>query len=498
MTDFLKRLLGGQERPHDRSRSADPFDLEQPLVSFSKHDAWRIKDACEGTHIFGATGSGKTTGSGQTIAKAFLRAGFGGLVLTAKPDECALWQRYARETGREESLIVVSPSQPYRFNFLDYEFRRPGVGAGITQNLVSLFYNVIEAAERTSGQSNDRFWRDAGKQLLSYAIDLLTIAKERVSLPELYDIITTAPQSMADINSEAWQAQSFCCKCLQEGEAKPKPPAVERDFAFAAKYWLAEFPQLAEKTRSIIVTSFTSMARELMSRSMYELFCSDTNIVPELTHEGVLMVIDLPVKEYSDAGRFAQLLFKYIWQRATERREVSINPRPVFLWADEAQFFTTDYDVMFQTTARSARAATVYLTQNLPIYYKLLGGADGGKAAADALLGNFQTKIFHANGDQVTNQWAAELFAKNWQFRASTGLSESGGDTGSPFGGGKSQRSSTSSQMLEYEVLPREFTTLRKGGRENGLCVDGILFQGGRIWNATGKNSLKAEFRQDI
>ena len=41
-------------------------------------DAWRIKDACEGVVIFGATGSGKTSGSGQTLACAYLRAGFGG------------------------------------------------------------------------------------------------------------------------------------------------------------------------------------------------------------------------------------------------------------------------------------------------------------------------------------------------------------------------------------------------------------------------------------
>lgn len=499
MPSFLKRLLGGQEQPPNDPRFLQPFDLEQPLVFLSKSDAWRIKDACEGTHIFGATGSGKTSGSGQAIAKAFLRAGFGGLILTAKPDECALWQRYARETGREESLIVVSPSQPFKFNFLDYEFRRPGAGAGLTQNLVSLFYTVIEAAERgSSGHGQDRFWRDAGKQLLSYAIDLLTIAKGRVLLPELYEIITTAPQSIEQANSEAWQNQSFCFRCVSEGDVKPKSPAEERDFRFAAKYWLGEFPQLADKTRSIIVTSFSSMARELMSRAMYELFCTDTNIVPELTHEGVLMVIDLPIKEYNDAGRFAQLIFKYIWQRATERRNVTSNPRPIFLWADEAQFFTTEYDVSFQTTARSVRACTVYLTQNLPIYYKILGGADGGRAAADALLGNLQTKIFHANSDHVTNQWAAETIGKTWQHKTGSGVSGANEPLYNPLQGQRTQYSANTNQVFEYEVPPREFTALRKGGRENGLCVEGIIIQGGRIWNSTGKNSIKAEFRQDI
>ena len=41
-------------------------------------DVWRIRDACEGTMIFGGTGSGKTSGSGRTLATSFLAAGFGG------------------------------------------------------------------------------------------------------------------------------------------------------------------------------------------------------------------------------------------------------------------------------------------------------------------------------------------------------------------------------------------------------------------------------------
>ena len=39
-----------------------------------------------GFQIFGGTGSGKTSGSGSFIASAMLASGFGGLVLTFKPD----------------------------------------------------------------------------------------------------------------------------------------------------------------------------------------------------------------------------------------------------------------------------------------------------------------------------------------------------------------------------------------------------------------------------
>ena len=67
--------------------------LNQPLLHLAEDERpWTIRHAVEGTHIFGGPGSGKTSGSGATIARAFLNAGFGGLVMTAKADERELWE----------------------------------------------------------------------------------------------------------------------------------------------------------------------------------------------------------------------------------------------------------------------------------------------------------------------------------------------------------------------------------------------------------------------
>ena len=60
-----------------------------PLVQFSPlaEDIWTLEDAFQGTVIFGSTGSGKTSGSGQLLALKFLKAGFGGLVLCVDIEE---------------------------------------------------------------------------------------------------------------------------------------------------------------------------------------------------------------------------------------------------------------------------------------------------------------------------------------------------------------------------------------------------------------------------
>ena len=419
MNSFLQWLTGKNKPAPARGRASSPDEqLNAPLLWLGKQDSWTVRDACEGTAIFGATGSGKTSGSGQAVAKAFLSAGFGGLVLCAKRDEVDLWRRYCRETNRSDSLIIFGPQHPHRFNFLQYELVRPGAGAGLTENLVRLFSTVMEVAERKRGQgSNQDFWERTTKQLLRNCIDLVVISRGRLMLQEIYDVLVTAPSTPEEVTSEAWRRSSICWHCIREGEMRPKSARQAHDFAHAVKYWTREFPGLASRTRSIIVTSLTSMMDIFLRGTLQELFCTGTNVVPELTHEGAILVLDLPVKEYAEIGQLSQTLFKYVWQRACERRDVTRSSRPAFLWCDEAQFFATGMDADFQSTARSARIATVYLSQNVGAFYGQLGQPE-----THSLMGNLQTKFFHANGDPMTNNWAADLFSKSWQFRGSTSV----------------------------------------------------------------------------
>ena len=483
ISQWLARL---QPQPSRRlAQPAPDAALATPLLWLGKNDPWTVREALEGCAIFGSTGSGKTSGSGQALAKAFLRAGFGGLVLCAKSDEVQLWQRYCRETNRSNSLIIFGPNQPHRFNFLNYELCRPGVGAGHTENLCRLFTTVMETAEKKGGAggSNQDFWERCTKQLLRNLIELVVIARGRLMLQEIYDVLVSAAKTPEEFESEAWRKSSFCWRCIREGEARPKSARQAHDFQHASAYWSREFPGMASRTRSIIVTSLTSMMDIFLRGALHDLFCTSTTIVPEMTHEGAVLIIDLPVKEFTQIGTLAQILVKYIWQRASERRDVTRHPRPAFLWCDEAQFFATASDAEFQSTARSSRIATVYLSQNIVAYYNHLGQSD-----THSLMGNLQTKFFHANGDPMTNNWAADLFAKSWQFRGSTSVGTAQEKTVS--------KNYAASDSLDFEVQPGEFTTLRKGGPDSGYCVEAIAFQGGRIWHETAKNHIKVGFAQ--
>lgn len=533
--DWIKRLIG--YKPASSNQSNNPFDLNAPILKLSHHreDIWRLADACEGCIIFGGTGSGKTSGSGKSMFKTFLLSGYGGLVLTTKPDELQQWIEYCQATGRIDDLIIFGSDHPHRFNFLKYEAERPSRGGGLTENLVRLFMTLLEAGETGESRVSDKFWDRAPRQLLRNVIDLLIMSNEPLMMDRIMGVIASAPVVVDQIADENWQATSYCWKCLSKAqerlfpekdnssseahETSDKPdPKQQHDFEIVSRYWLSEYPNDDPKTRANIVKTFTTMADGFTRGELRELFSTDLNIVPEYTHHGKIILMDLPTKQYGDTGRYAQVLMKYLWQQATERRshppqqdQSSTNQqtlhtkplRPVFLAVDEAQEFIVQHDATFQATARSSRACTVYLTQNLSGLYASIDAGPASQNKVDAFLGNLQTKIFHCNGDATTNEWAERLFGKQWTYHTSANISQRPNQNNQPVSQQTIERqdhthSTGMSQSLDSLVLPSTFTELRKGGPLNGFLVDAIIFQAGRWFQLTGKNYIKTAFSQNV
>ncbi len=496
MRKLFRRFFNPAPKP-----SLDPWPLGRPLLRFGGQDYLTIGNALENFLILGATGSAKTSGSGRALALGMLMAGFGGIVLTAKPTEREEWETYCREAGRSSDLLVFGPNEPLRFNFMNYELARPGAGAGLIENLVSLFSTIFEIAERTAGSGGGRedegYWRRACRQLLRCAIDLLVMATGSVSIPDLYRLIITAPMSPTELRNPEWQAKSFCFQCMQAADKVNKSEQARRDYGIICDYFLIELPGLSEKTRSVIISTFTSMADLFLRGMLRDLFCGATNVTPDTVAKGKILLIDMPIKGFNEVGQIAQVIWKYTFQRAIERRDVRHSPRPVFLWMDEAQNFLTSHDMQFLTTCRSARAATVLISQNVSNFYAVLGGNDKGRAEADSIFANCNTKVFHANADNVTNQWASELIGRTLQSFANGNNTQSDDWVATALGfGGSGQTSGGFSESFELEVQPSRFTQLRTGGVAHDRYVDAIVVQNGRLFKTTGRNWMPVTFRQ--
>lgn len=490
--DFLRRA--SDATPRDPSLSAmfkgrDPWSLDAPLFQWSPWDAFTLRNAVESVCIFGELGAAKTTGSAAWILLKYLQLGMGGLVCCVKPGDRELIEAYARGTGRADSLIIVSPQNKWRCNLIRYALMRPGVVGSRVETIVSLLMTIVEAAERADRGSaqQDKFWQRSLRQILRNGVEVCIAARGEVSMKTLHEVVTSAPRTHGEVHDKEWQEASACYRLIEEAELKEKTERAQSDFELAAKYFLREFPDMPNDTRGSILATYGVMADVLLRGHMADLFDGETTFLPDLTFDGAIVVLDLPTKVYGQAGVYVQSAFTYLWQTACEQRDVKINARPVFWFVDEAHELVCNYTPEFLATARSARVASVLISQNKPNYLAAMGG-EAGRHRVDAFLGNTGTKIFHANGDPETNRWASDTISEEIQTRTNWhGTMEAGQGRG----GG--------SEAPGRKVLPSEFTALKKGGPQNGFMTDCIVYQTGACFEAnSGEPWLRTSFRQQI
>jgi hypothetical protein len=259
-----------------------------------------------------------------------------------------------------------------------------------------------------------------------------------------------------------------------------------RVLRFVDQFFTDNLITLNEKTRSIIDFSFSGFLFRLLREPIYSLFCKyGSTVTPEDSLNGKIILLNLPVKIYHKVGRDCQVLFKYIWQQAMEKRNVNENSRPMFLWADEAQNFLHEHDASYQATARSSRIATVYISQNLPNYFASMGG-EKSEQRVKSFLGTLSTKIFHANADIETNSYASNLIGKIYFINESdqTGLTQ------------QYSKSVSKSVVLEHAVRSEQLIQLKTGGPQNKFIVEGYMHrQGDTLFG--NRNHLKMNFNQN-
>lgn len=500
-------------------RNMNDLNLESPLFDLNNGSTpWSIRDAVEGVQIFGGIGSGKTSGSGMFIASKYLNNGFGGLVLTVKPDEKATWIAYCKKANRLDDLIIVEPKGEHFFNFLEYESQSRDGGMAITENIVQVLKTVIRAnEEKSGGKKDDRFWEDSLDMLMSNIIDLCLIAYDKVTVDLMYSIVQTIPKSKQDFFAlvKSDEEENAFKNAYIKARTRIKGLATEWETSIGTEkivelemvdyfdrlynavpaartmkiidaFFTENYIELPEKTRSTIDFSFMGFFMRMMKDPIYSLFCKkSSSFTPEASIDGKIILINLPVKIYDKVGRDMQIMFKYIWQRAMERRYINAKGSPVFLWADEAQNFIHEHDADYQATARSSIVATVYLTQNLPNYYANMGG-EKADYRVKSFLGTLGTKIFHANADIETNKYASELIGE--------GYIEDLSNTRTVAGSYSSSKSI--SLKLERMVRPEELVNLKTGGKINNKIVEGYMHkQGNPISGAF--NFKKIQFKQD-
>jgi hypothetical protein len=218
------------------------------------------------------------------------------------------------------------------------------------------------------------------------------------------------------------------------------------------------------------------MVKPFITRPLRRLFSTNTNITPEDTFKGKVIIVDLPVQQFRLAGRVANLAWKYTFQVASLRRMQPADGtylRPIFLWADEYQTFCSFFDAEWAAVARSAGACACLAVQNRESLIRVLGNA----ATVDSLLGNLQCVFLCQNSSSTTNEWAAKLIGE--RYRSIMSFSAGRSNPQAPEADPTMSSGASSSEQRRFYVEPGRFSTLARGGAKHDYRVECICFNGG-------------------
>ena len=468
--------------------------LDRVLLHWDAENAFTLRDLLSGgVAIFGRTGSGKTSSSGKALARAVVGVpGSGGLIIAAKPGEDrAMWEKIFRDAGRADDLLIFSPEHPLRMNFLDVEMSYGGHTRNITRCITTIG-ETLRSGDTDKREAAD-FWQKEQERTIFNAVEIVKLATGRVSAPDLHRFISGAAMHPQQFTSEEWLA-GFHNQCLKAAWQKAKSPIEQHDFDLAKEYWLGEFPNMADKTRSSILVGVMGILHCFGTGIVRELVSTTTNVQPLDLFRGKWVLIDMPPSEYGDVGSFVIGGWKYLVQKAILRRSAGEGAAPAVIWADEAQQVLTSFDAHFLAQCRSHHGCMVYLSQSLPGYYAAVGGQNA-KQSVDALQASFMTKVFHALGDLETAQWASGLVGKSLQTFTGGSMSPTEGGAYEEVYG-PNRFSSNFSQSIQNTLEVNAFLhALKTGGPGAGYTADCFVIRSGEPF-ASGENWLKTSFSQ--
>lgn len=478
-------------RPRPRTRTG----LERVLFRWPTGDLFTVAHLLTGLCIFGVIGSGKSSGSGATIARHLVNLpNSSGVIFASNPSDREEWTRRFRDAGREADLKIFSATSLLRWNILAKlqdrgTAERPKVPAD-ARALTKYLLQVAETVTDSKGGANEQFWKQLQERIIYNAVEAIRQAWGMVDVPALARFLSGAayaPQQLAD---PKW-LQGYHARTLQVASEKKNKTAIEAaDCQLFTDFWVNEHPALDPKVRSSAGAGISNVLHALNSGVTREILSTETNASADDFAHGIWHLWDFPVSEYGASGKALYATVKAATQRWVLQRHYRAGDPVVVLYADEAWHLINSGDFEFLSESRKHGGTLIFLTQTLANYAIALGdGADNRKS--QAFVGLFGTKIFHA-ADPVTAAYAVSLVGEAEQDEV--GLNqEAPKDSWDQINGAGLWRANVSQRMKSIMTARDYMVGLAMGGPDK--VVEGWVIRNQCFAGQT--NCLKVAFHQE-
>lgn len=451
-------------------------------LSEHKHadDMILLKDLMEHILVVGSTGSGKTSTVGYYLCRGIMQAKEKiGMVVFQYKDDTQQWLDWAAKFGRAEDVIVIDDHDTNVFNILE-GYQNQDANSAVETLAVLSELSVKSGGEKQS----EPYWEIMMRQRLHRLVLLNQLSGEPLNPLTLFKIHSSAPQLPEQLHDTDFHTASFCWQMLAKAQARMG--AHHPKFQLVEEYFVRVMPYMADKTQSSILSIAGGVLEPFVNSDLLQnLFCGSTNLSLDVLLSGKIVILNLPIQKHHYAGRVAQMLFKHVLQKRIEGRDLVQMPHPVIFFLDEYQHLISKHDTLFMSTARSSRAGMLMMTQNISSLYAQVGGSGSiAEQNVNSLLALANHKIFLAQNNHVTNEFAAKTIGMGLHqlTSSSTDMQRMAGNAGV-------------SESYHYQVMPTEFTMLKRGGVAHNHLVEAIITATGKRFS-NGRNYLHLTLKQ--
>lgn len=456
----------------------------------------QLEDVCSHLIAIGGSGSGKTSFLKVFLIDVLKRGGStcGALFAAVKPDEFEHANRVIEAAGAGDRLVHLQPGK-FTYNFLAYELSRPG---GSPQTASDLLDDLSRLANDSGSDGEAQFWKNLFQKMAVFAITICWLAKRaKVTVEDVYNLITSSPSSFEQVASETFRKRSYCFQMLCEAEAGLRDDPERRQFKMAAAFFTDEAITIGDKPRGAAISQVSAVLGPFLQGSMYSTVCCDTSSFSPLDAiTGKCVVMDAPVMTHGDAGKFIQaLITKQVLQACLARTD---SEYMTLIVRDELPVIVgkPSDEVANMALARSTRTAFISGIQSNPTLQSSMGG-NQAEQELHSVLSNYATKIVLSTACPRT----AEFFSNAWgNFRDQfVSVSEE-----------KADREElnlfnmlTDDHLIfsvNEQLVPRcpveSFLALKRGGDANQRLVEFFLSQAGRVYGPAQSPFTRLTFKQ--
>jgi hypothetical protein len=478
-------LVGAIGLPFRRG-GRDPLD--DNLLTWPSGDIFTIRDMLRSVEVKGITGSGKTSGAGETFINAIAAHPRGTIFgICQKPEDVDMYRRIYARHGKLDKLIVISDAR-WRCSFIDY-LLKTGVDA---MGLVEFTLNQGEAIDAggTAGPEKEPFWKKLKQRGLFGIYEALRLAGVPITASSALEFLTTAAYSEEAFKDPRWK-EKMHYRTMMKGNTTPKNKVDLNNWRLVLNQWQTEFPNQDQKVQSGTVADIVNVLHTFNYGIVHEMCSTDTNIIPDVLEHGYSIVIDQPFV-LGPSARFIAGGWKYLIQHFLLKRKWNPSGYFTVLFFDEYQECMTTPDSRFLAQSRSHGGCMCTLTQTSHSEFAAAGGDQAAEHKIRALQGQFGTHIFHTS-DAETAKFASALLGQRREVFVSPNVKPSDSVWDQVMG--NEEISYGISESYQNVLQSRAIQSgLRCGGPPSNI-VDGIVIKMGTPFR-NGENWMKVAFKQ--